>query len=493
MKLDRKGIWNLFGFAALAVWLVMMGILAKKTYFPQASDPLLPLTESTGSPEEAETWMAIYHHDDKVGYTYSRLIEQPDGFMIWERAVMKLRVGGSVHSISSEVTGCLNEDASLRSFVFHLGSGLVRFEAHGRVEGKRVVLKTGFGNDLTESTITLDERPFLSVGLWPLLMKKGVSVGARYRLPIFDLYAMAQEPVDVEITGRETIVLDGRQWDAHKVKATFMGIDVFTWIGPNGERLKEEGLMGLRLVRTTEDEALSGMRSDPMTDIAENVSIQSNKAWKDSQTLSYLKIGLDGIDLQGLDLHGGRQRLAGSVLEIALEQESLSMKTLPSYKKEYLKAYLKAEVMIQSDHPRIRALAREIVHKAKDRESKARRILKWVYESLDKRATVSVPNALGALKTRAGDCNEHAVLCAALLRAAEIPAKLCAGLVYSRGRFYYHAWNELFLGSWITADALMGQMPADVTHIRFVEGGLDRQADLVRIIGRLKLTVLEAL
>jgi transglutaminase-like putative cysteine protease len=122
---------------------------------------------------------------------------------------------------------------------------------------------------------------------------------------------------------------------------------------------------------------------------------------------------------------------------------------------------------------------------------KARRILNWVYESLEKRATVSVPNALDTINYKAGDCNEHAVLFAALLRAAGLPAKVCIGLVYTRGRFYYHAWNEVFLGEWTTADALMGQMPADVTHIKFIEGGLDRQTEMVRVIGRVKLRVLE--
>jgi len=48
-----------------------------------------------------------------------------------------------------------------------------------------------------------------------------------------------------------------------------------------------------------------------------------------------------------------------------------------------------------------------------------------------------------------------------------------------RGRFYYHAWNALFLGKWITADAVMGKMPADVTHIRLVRGEADRQIDLM--------------
>ena len=33
----------------------------------------------------------------------------------------------------------------------------------------------------------------------------------------------------------------------------------------------------------------------------------------------------------------------------------------------------------------------------------------------------------------------------------------------------------------------MGQMPADVTHIKFVDGDLSRQAEIVRVIGRVKL------
>jgi transglutaminase-like putative cysteine protease len=155
-------------------------------------------------------------------------------------------------------------------------------------------------------------------------------------------------------------------------------------------------------------------------------------------------------------------------------------------------AYLKASPFVQSDHPKVIALAEQIVGQASNNAEKARRILDWVHQSIDKCATVSVPNALDTLEIRAGDCNEHSMLLAALLRAAGIPAKVCVGLVYTRERFYYHAWNELYLGTWITADALMGQMPADVTHIKFVEGTLDRQAEMLRVIGQVKLTVLEA-
>ena len=487
MKFGKKRLFDILGFGVVLVWLVMMGVLVKRSYF-EAAPVTLSTYQEGSSLEENETWMAIYQHDNKIGFTRSRIIKQSDGYVVLESAVMNLRAIGDIHRISTEIIGHLNEDASLRSFVFQLVSGMVRFEARGRVEGQCLILNTGLGGERRESEILLQEKPFLSIGLWPHLLKRGLIVGARYRLSLFDPSVMAQRPVEVSVVGRETVVLDGRRWEAFKVKTIFAGLEIFTWIGPNGERLKEEGLMGLRLVKTKEDEARVGISSDPEIDIVEAASISSNKVLAEPSNLVYLKIRLDGIDPGGLDLNTGRQGLTGSVLEIALESNG------PKHvcKEVELEPYLKAGPLIQSDHPRIKILARKIVGEVKEDEARARRILNWVYESLDKRATVSVPNALDTLKARAGDCNEHAVLFAALLRAAGIPAKVCIGLVYTRGRFYYHAWNEVFVGEWKTADALMGQMPADVTHIKFVEGGLDRQVEMVRVIGRVKLTVLEA-
>ncbi|MEA3429467.1 MAG: transglutaminase domain-containing protein, partial [Thermodesulfobacteriota bacterium] len=71
------------------------------------------------------------------------------------------------------------------------------------------------------------------------------------------------------------------------------------------------------------------------------------------------------------------------------------------------------------------------------------------------------------------------------------PAQIDAGLVYMNGRFYYHAWNSLYLGRWITADSLAGQLPADVTHICLVRGEPDKQIDLIGIIENVKIKILE--
>jgi len=115
----------------------------------------------------------------------------------------------------------------------------------------------------------------------------------------------------------------------------------------------------------------------------------------------------------------------------------------------------------------------------------------WIHKNIEKRPVLSLPDALSTLENREGDCNENAVLLAALARAAGIPAKVEAGLVYLKGRFYYHAWNLLYLGRWITADSLFGQMPADVTHIRFSSGTQKQQLDLMNIIGKIELKIIE--
>src|SRR4030042_5205723 len=105
-------------------------------------------------------------------------------------------------------------------------------------------------------------------------------------------------------------------------------------------------------------------------------------------------------------------------------------------------------------------------------------------DNIEKKPVISIPDALSVLENRSGDCNEHAILFAALARAAGIPARVEAGLVYLKGRFYYHAWNLAYVGRWITVAALFNEIPADVTHIRLVNDAERNQLDLLPVIGR---------
>ena len=104
--------------------------------------------------------------------------------------------------------------------------------------------------------------------------------------------------------------------------------------------------------------------------------------------------------------------------------------------------------------------------------------------------TQAFATASEVARSREGDCTEHAVLVAALGRAAGIPTTIETGLVYQRGRFYYHAWNVFWIDEWqqwVTGYAVFNQVPADVTHLRFVRGEAQEQLDLIGLLGRLKL------
>ena len=50
--------------------------------------------------------------------------------------------------------------------------------------------------------------------------------------------------------------------------------------------------------------------------------------------------------------------------------------------------------------------------------------------------------------------------------------------------------HEVWLDEWVAVDPTFGQVPADAAHIRFVIGGLARQVEILRLIGRLEIEVL---
>jgi transglutaminase-like putative cysteine protease len=149
------------------------------------------------------------------------------------------------------------------------------------------------------------------------------------------------------------------------------------------------------------------------------------------------------------------------------------------------------EYNVESDDPQVMNMAAEIAGDSRDPLCVAGGLLQWVYRNIEKKPVLSIPSALEVLRTRVGDCNEHAALLTALLRASGIPARLSLGLVYSRDKFYYHAWTEAWLGAWISMDPTLNQMPVDASHIKWIEGNLSRQVEIVRVMDRLKIEVID--
>jgi transglutaminase-like putative cysteine protease len=247
--------------------------------------------------------------------------------------------------------------------------------------------------------------------------------------------------------------------------------------------------MGLVLLRESKEQAMEqGWGESPDITAATAIRVDTTFA---APGLSYLKLRLSGVALDGFALNEGRQRFADGVLEIRLEQPP--PEAAAAAPPRGMDDYLRPTPFIQSDDPDIVKTAAHVSRGGKGAAAVVRLLNSWVYTTLKKAPTLSIPSAVAVLKSRQGDCNEHAVLLAALCRAAGVPARVAAGLVHLNGSFFYHAWCEVYAGGWISVDPSMNQFPADVSHLKFVGGETDSQIALLRLIGKLHIEVLEYL
>lgn len=154
-------------------------------------------------------------------------------------------------------------------------------------------------------------------------------------------------------------------------------------------------------------------------------------------------------------------------------------------------AYVQPTTTMQSDNPEIIGLAKKLSSGVKDRCVIIKRINEYVYSTLKKRNTATFSSALETLHAGFGDCGEHAVLLAALLRASSIPARVINGLIYidSKKGYYYHAWVMAYSGNWIFVDPAFGVFPAERDRVPLLIDDTGERAVLIaRLIGRIRIS-----
>jgi hypothetical protein len=478
-------IGALFAVIFLTLMLVRLGLLEKGE-----GDFGEDLAFRAHPRADRDVWMNIYQENRKIGYAHRQFFKTLEGYKFLESVFMQINTMGMVQDVRFKTEGNLTHSLGLSSFNFELLSGLFRFKVRGVLKDKILTLfiRSATGSE-QKMDLPLKKEIHLLAGILERLSAADLKPGDGRTFHVFDPITTTERPVKVLVLDEETISIMERQEEAKKVSVDFMGLSQLAWIGKDGTVLREEGSLGMRLEQVTREEALQRIAVLPGTDLAEFTSIPANKFIRNADRLNELKLKVEGIEVGSISLNGGRQSLQGNILTVQRESISNLLSQGPAEKMpEDAKTYLKPTPLIQSDHPEIQAKAKEIVSANDSDMVKAHKLVTWVNENIQKRPVLSVPNALEILRHRVGDCNEHAVLLTALARAAGIPAEIEAGLVYQRGRFYYHAWNILYLGTWITADSVMGQLPADVTHIRLVRGA-ERQIDLVRLIGKARVEI----
>lgn len=141
--------------------------------------------------------------------------------------------------------------------------------------------------------------------------------------------------------------------------------------------------------------------------------------------------------------------------------------------------YGASSLFCRADDEEIERLVEKATRNAgKDPAARAEAIRRFVHSYLNRKSLdVGFASASETARSRAGDCSEHAVLLAAMLRADGIPARGVSGLVYvdefigAKGVFGYHMWTQALLSvngapAWVDLDAAIdGERAYDATHI----------------------------
>lgn len=139
---------------------------------------------------------------------------------------------------------------------------------------------------------------------------------------------------------------------------------------------------------------------------------------------------------------------------------------------------------------------------------RAEALRRFVHGYIDEKSLgVGFATASEVCRTREGDCSEHAVLLAAMLRAAGVPSRVATGLIYAerfvgkRDVFGYHVWTQALVAIdgeavWMDYDAtLPDATPFDATHIALSTSALSEgdtlnaMSAVAGVLGNLRIEV----
>jgi hypothetical protein len=468
--------------------LVFAALLGRRAglidFAPHPDHP--PVRTGLNAPAAAERWMKILQDERHIGFSHSELIPTAAGFHLKEKLFMRLNTMGLIQDLHLEYDARLDKTLALAAFRFDMRSGRFAVAIEGQMEGDGLICRIESGGPAKTARLHFDTPPFLPAGILPAVAAAGLEPGQSLRFPIFDPATMGQGEVRVTVIGRGPVAIGSRTLDARQVELNYKGLRQQAWIDEAGGVLKEEGLLGLQQIRSTREAAVQSLTAS--RDLTRLAAVTPDRPIANPTRLHWLKLRVAGIEPDRLPASDPRQMRNGR--ELLIRREPMPEDRSPLELTDDLEPYLAPAPMVQADAPRIRALAAEITAAAKTPRARIEAIMAWMAANIEKRPVLSLPDALNTLAQRMGDCNEHAVLFAALARAAGVPTQIEAGLVYLKGRFYYHAWNRVYLGGWVTADALMGQMPADATHVRLARGRLSEQMAILPMIGQLEISIL---
>lgn len=465
-----------------------------------------------------ESWEMLYFQDAKIGYghTLTRPIER-DGKQLVEVGILNQLEVSRFGQASKQVFKCRSvetPEGQVLDFATETSLGPTPTTAKGRVEGNEMIIEVRSSGAAQTQRLpwSSDIRGFY--GVEQSLEGKPMAPGETRSLKV--LMAVLNEVADVELSAKdlETTSVLGAKTQLLRIEnvsrmANGNELSSTLWTDPQGRTIKNsvESLQQVSY-RTTRRGALAKPSGKHKFDLGIDLIVKPDKPLphpRETRKAVY-RVDLDSGDPLKAFTTGPTQTVralgphAAEVTVSRLDPEHLPASS--SVPPEAAPEYLTANIMLQIDDPRIRAMAREGSAGAKDPVATALALERYVYKAIKKKDfSQAFASAAEVAKSREGDCSEHAVLLAALARACDIPSRVAMGLVYVEGAggFGYHMWTELYLsGVWVPFDAVSGRGGTSAAYLKLTDSSLDGSSayssflSLAQVLGQLKIALVSA-
>lgn len=479
---------------------------------------LLSLVLAAQTWAQTERWHVVKLQGERAGW--ARTAERTEGALITTEGEMEITMARGPARVTVRVSTEFVETADGQpiSMFFEQALGGVPVTSRVRFanDGTMTLVSSTGGVEGPEQVYDAPTEPWLTPAAAARALRDAIASG-KEALSVITLEPTSGiNPITIEYSGFEQTEVEawGKTVPAYRVSVTHSLVPG----APSVEYLDAEGtvvrskttLGGMEIEMLAAERALALADVDP-PEIMKATFVRPDRDIDRPRTCAqgvYI-LHLPGAELTEPPSAGAQrvERIDGSTVRVSVRAGRAS----PAGETEVTRA-LADSTMLDLDDERIAALVERARPAAGMGErERAEAMRRFVYQHISgKSLGVGFATASEVARTRVGDCTEHAVLLAAMLRRDGIPARVVNGLVYadsfvgSKDIFGYHMWTQAALPGargleWVDLDATLSRAHAfDATHIGVLTSTLadgeeiNAMLALAPLLGALEISVIDA-
>ena len=426
-----------------------------------------------------DDWMQVTMQGKKIGYVHQRMERIEDEIHSSLFQLMRINRFGTTMKIQLNqfARETLDGQPIAQTTEYKIPPSSIQTRAVVKEDKLKVTITRG--EKKTNKEIMIGDSLRFVWGMWRESLKKGFDKGTRYQHALYSPELSPTSLIETEhvVRGQEVKKLHGHKQKLHHIKSKMQvgptAIVMHSWTNNSGRPLLMKSKMGglpLKIKITTKEKALSDFEPP---DVIERTLVYLNQALpKEASKATYILNFPENHPPQSLPNSYNQtvtlEEKGRTTLQVRSTQPPTNLtktKRKPKGTEEIKDdRYLKKQGILSLTSQQFKKQLKAAKIKSNETAyKKAKSLTAYVAEYIeDKNFDMGFGSAAEVAKYRQGDCTEHAVMLAALGRAANIPTRAAAGLAYlpshqnHRNLMGYHMWTQFYIdGQWMDFDAAL--------------------------------------